>query len=291
MARPASLLADRLQASHLPSMNFSRLIWLVRWLALLLVWHTFSDPALAAGPSNVAAAGDVAGPARIAGTLYEIGSNRHKILYYFVRTAHRNGSTVQVQRQFTAPDGTVAATETVLYQSNRLVAYEMKEFQANLSGSIRIERDPAKNGQSSILIGYAKSLVPTTGDPQALKPDTLIDDDLYPFMLVHWDELMRGDSVKFRFVSIEWQKTFNFRLVKTGESVVGGHPCAIIEMKPNGFLLSQMVNPLVFTIEKAAPHMMLSYIGRTTPRVKKGDGWKYLDAETVFDLASMVPAK
>jgi hypothetical protein len=62
-------------------------------------------------------------------------------------------------------------------------------------------------------------------------------------------------------------------------------------MNPSGLLLSQVVNPLVFTVEKAAPHMLLSYIGRTTPRVKKGADWKYLDAETVFDLASMVPAK
>ena len=272
-------------------MDFSRHFEIVRWIVLLLVWQTFSHSGLAADFSDIAAAGDVAGTARVTGTLYEIGSNRHTILYRFVRTAHRTGSTVRVQRQFTTPDGTVAAAETVLYQSNRLVAYEMKEFQANLSGSIRIEPDPAKRGQSNILIGYGKSLVPPRGDPQPLKPDTLIDDNLYPFMLVHWDELMRGESVKFRFVSIEWKRTFNFQLVKTGESAVDGHPCEQITMKPSGLLLAQVVNPLVFTVEKAAPHMMLSYIGRTTPRVKKGDDWKYLDAETVFDLASMVPAK
>jgi hypothetical protein len=260
-------------------------------MALLLAWQMFSGSGLAADPSDIAAALDVANPARVTGTLYEIGSNRHKVLYHFVRTAHRTGSTVRVQRQFTTPDGTVAAAETVLYKSNRLVAYEMKEFQANLSGSIWIEPDPAKNGQSNILIGYGKSLAPPRGDPQPLKPDTLIDDDLYPFMLVHWDELMRGESVKFRFVSIEWKRTFNFRLGKTGESVVDGHLCEQITMNPSGLLLAQLVNPLVFTVEKTAPHMLLSYIGRTTPRVKKGDEWKYLDAETVFDLASMVPAK
>ncbi len=62
-------------------------------------------------------------------------------------------------------------------------------------------------------------------------------------------------------------------------------------MKPNGFLLEKVVKPLIFTVEKAQPHLMLFYIGRTTPRVKKGDSWKYLDAETVFDLGSMVPGK
>ena len=291
MARPRPPIADRLHASHPTSMDFSRHFEVVRWIVLLLVWQTFSHSGLAADSSDIAAAGDVAGPARVTGTLYEIGSNRHTILYRFVRTARRSGSTVRVQRQFTTPDGTVAAAETVLYQSNRLVAYEMKEFQANLSGSVWIEPDPAKSGQPNILIGYGKSLAPPRGDPQPLKPDTLIDDDLYPFMLVHWNELMRGEPVKFRFVSIEWKRTFNFQLVKTGEAVVDGHPCEQITMNPSGLLLAQVVNPLVFTVEKAAPHMLLSYIGRTTPRVKKGDDWKYLDAETVFDLASMVPAK
>jgi len=102
---------------------------------------------------------------------------------------------------------------------------------------------------------------------------------------------MRGEQVKFRFVSIEWRRTFNFRLLKTGETVVNGRPCELICMQPTGFMLQQLVDPLVFTVETAAPHLMLSYIGRTTPRVKKDDSWKYLDAETVFDLAGLVPGK
>jgi hypothetical protein len=140
-------------------------------------------------------------------------------------------------------------------------------------------------------VGYGKGLLPEQGELQTLKPDTLIDDNLYPFMLAHWDDLMQDETVKFRFVSIEWRRTFNFQLLKTGEVVVDGKVCELISMKPSGFMLEKMVNPLVFTVEKAAPHMMFSYIGRTTPRVKKGDSWKYLDAETVFDPDAMVPQK
>jgi hypothetical protein len=198
---------------------------------------------------------------------------------------------VRVERQFTTPDGKLAAVENVFYQSNQLVSYGMKEYQANLSGAIEIGPDPAQPGQSRIRIGYAKELVPAQGVWQPSAPNTLIDDDLYPFMLAHWDDLMRGESVKFHFVSIEWQRTFNFRLVKTGESVVAGRTCEHIAMKPVGFFLSQVVNPLIFTVEKASPHLMLSYLGRTSPRVKQGDAWKYLDAETVFDLDQITPAQ
>jgi hypothetical protein len=57
----------------------------------------------------------------------------------------------------------------------------------------------------------------------------------------------------------------------------------LIKMEPVSRLVAHLVNPLVFTVEKDSPHRVLSYIGRTTPRMKKGKSWKYLDAETVFD--------
>ena len=269
----------------------SRLFSVLRCSFLLAAWQLISIAGFAQSSTNALAAMDVAGPARFTGTVYEMGSHRKKILYHFERTATCSGSNVQVKRQFTIPNGSLAAVENVFYQSNRLVSYQMKEFQANLSGAVQIKPGSTHPGQSSISIGYGQNLIPTMGDAQDLKPDTLIDDDLYPFLLVHWDDLMRGQEIKFRFVSIEWRRTFNFRLIKTGETVVAGKTCELIAMKPTGFMLEQVVNPLIFTVEAAAPHLMLSYLGRTTPRVKKGNSWKYLDAETVFDVDKMVPHK
>jgi len=102
-------------------------------------------------------------------------------------------------------------------------------------------------------------------------------------MMARWDDLMRGDAVKFRFVSLEWERTFEFRLVKAGESVQNGQPVVQIRMEPTGMFVAKLVNPLLFTVSKNSPHRILSYIGRTTPRIKKGNSWKYLDAETVFN--------
>jgi hypothetical protein len=263
----------------------------LRCCVLLVAWQLAQSLGFAANASRTAPAWDVAGPARFSGTIYEMGSHRQTVLFRFARTARSSGAMVRVERQFTTPDGKLAAVENVFYQSNQLVSYNMKEFQANLSGSIEIGPDPAHAGQSRIRIGYAKGMVPSQGNWQPLAPNTLIDDDLYPFMLAHWDDLMRGESVKFCFISIEWQRTFNFRLVKTGELILAGRTCEQIAMKPVGFFLSQVVNPLIFTVDKASPHMMRSYVGRTTPRFKKEDAWKYLDAETVFDLDQITPAK
>ena len=226
---------------------------------------------------------DYAEPKLFTGTLYKIGSDRKKVLYTFRRTATRSNSIVNVERQFLGTNGSVAAVETVVYESNRLVSVQMQEFQAQVSGAVRIEPDPPNPGRQKIFISYGHGLNPPKGDAQNLPPDAVVDDTLYPFMMAHWDDLMRGNAVKFRFISFEWERTFAFCLVKTAESVQNGRTVEEIRMEPASLLVAPLIDPLVFTVEKNSPHRILSYLGRTTPRIKKGKSWKYLDAETVFD--------
>jgi hypothetical protein len=226
---------------------------------------------------------DYAEPKLFTGTLYAVGSDRKKILFTFRRTATRSGSTVHVDREFLTTNGTVAAEEKALYESNQLVSFEMQEFQAKVSGSVQIGPKSKDSAPQKIFISYTHGLNPPRGHARTLQPNTVIDDTLYPFMMAHWDDLMRGDAVKFRFVSLEWERTFEFRLVKAGDSVQNGQPVVQIRMEPTGLFVAKLVNPLIFTAEKNSPHRILSYIGRTTPRIKKGNSWKYLDAETVFN--------
>ena len=254
-------------------------------VALAALWLSVLPAAFAAdaAPPATLESYDYAEPKLFTGTLYEIGSGQKKVLYTFRRTTTRSGSTVHVERQYLSTNGSVAAVEKVVYESGRLVSFQMQEFQAQVSGAVRIEPDPKNPARQKLFIGYSRGLNPPEGSAQTLPPDTLTDDTVYPFMLVHWNELMRGDTVKFRFISLEWERTFMFRFVKTAESERNGRTVELIKMEPVSRLVAHLVNPLVFTVEKDSPHRVLSYIGRTTPRMKKGKSWKYLDAETVFD--------
>ena len=208
---------------------------------------------------------------------------RKKPLYAFTRTAARSNDTVRVERRFVRPDGFLAATENAVYVGGELASFQMREFQADVSGSIEIAPDPKNPAQRKICISYGSGAAPKRGAAQTLQPDTVIDDSFYPFMLAHWDKLMKGEAVKFRFVTLEWQRTFGFRLVKSGETTMHGHTHVQIRMEPTNLLVAGMVKPLVFTVEKDGDHRIVSYVGRTTPRTQKGKTWKYLDAETVFD--------
>jgi len=252
---------------------------------VLLAWLAAVPAGFAADTTNapVATPYDFASPALLAGTLYAIGSGRKEILYSFRRTATRSGSIVNVQRQFFGTNGAVAAEEDVTYDSGQLVSLQMQEFQAQVSGAIQILPDPKVPARWKLVISYGRGLTPAKGDAQKLPPDLVIDDTLYPFMMARWDELMRGDAVKFHFVSLEHERTFEFRLVKSGESMQDGRTVEQIRMEPVSLIVSHLIDPLIFTVEKDGARRILSYTGRTTPRVKKGKAWKYLDAETVFD--------
>ena len=259
--------------------------FIVLWLALLALWLSAIASGWAVVPASPTASSGYAyaKPKLLTGTLYAIGSDRKKVLYTFRRTAVRDGDTVHVDRQFLLTNGTVAAVEKVLYESNQLVSYEMQDFQAGVSGAIHIEPDPKHSARQEIFISHAHGLTPPKGRARALQPDIVIDDTLYPFLLAHWDELIRGKAIEFHFVSLEWERAFEFELVKTGESVQNGQPVVQITMKPASIFIARLVKPLLFTVQKNDPHGILSYIGRTTPRIPKGNSWKYLDAETVFN--------
>jgi hypothetical protein len=263
---------------------FVAFVLVARCLVLLALGWTGLPSALAADTAlPTTPAYDYAQPKLLTGTLYAIGSDRKKVLYTFRRTAVRDGDTVHVDRQFFLTNGTVAEEEKVLYESNQLVSFEMRDFQARLSGAIHIEPDSKNPAQQKNFISYAHSLAPPKGRARTLQPDTLIDDTLYPFMLAHWDDLMRGKAVEFHLVSLEWERAFEFELVKTSESVQNGQPVVQLTMKPANIFIARLVKPLLFTVQKNGAHLILSYLGRTTPRIQKGNSWKYLDAETVFN--------
>jgi hypothetical protein len=254
-------------------------------VALLAAALSASPVGFAAGTGNPPSAEpyDYAAPKLFTGKLYAIGSNRKEVLYNFRRTATRSGSTVNVQRQFLDTNGVVVAVENVVYESGRLVSFQMQEFQAQVSGAVQIVSDPENPARQKLVISYGRGLTPPKGEAAKLSPDTLFDDTLYPFMMAHWEDLMHGDAVKFRFISLEWERTFAFLLVKTAELTQDGRTVEQIKMEPASVIVSHLVDPLIFIVEKGGAHRILSYTGRTTPRIKKGKAWKYLDAETVFD--------
>ena len=255
-------------------------LWLILWA---LGWSVG-----AAAETNLPAPAmtiDLATPSVMTGTLYEIGSNPQKILYKFRRAAVREGDRIQVEQTFTLPDGSVACRENIQYWNDQLTAYSMADVPADLQGSIVVEPNPKNPKKERVLLEQIlgrSSGAKILNGVENLQTNLLICDTIYPFILSHWDELMRT-TVKFHLISIDPPTTFGFKLVKERETVWRDHPVVIIKMEPSNLIIAQLIRPIHFTIEKAAPHRVFVYTGRITPREKINGSWKFLDAEMVLD--------
>jgi hypothetical protein len=67
------------------------------------------------------------------------------------------------------------------------------------------------------------------------------------FVVEHWDELARGDSVKFRYIVVPRLETVGFKLRRESTAEFQGKKIVRIKMEPTSRLIAQFVDPLVFT--------------------------------------------
>jgi hypothetical protein len=225
-------------------------------------------------------------PTNLTGSIYPKGSDGQQPLFRFKRVASHSGSALNVVREFTYPDGKLAARERVVYEGDSLVEYELDELQIEAKGSAKIhftEGNPAKKRiefEYTTGEGAARRFKPHS---EPLQEDTLIADMIGPFLAAHWDVLQRGQKVKCRYIAVARKETVGFTFVRESESSWHGKEVMIVKMEPTSLIISALVGPLFFTIEKASPHRVLQYIGRTTPKIEVRGSWKDLDGVTVFD--------
>ena len=212
-------------------------------------------------------------------TIYARNSNRKTILFKLNRTTSHAGNELNVVREFTYPGGKVAAREHVTYDGNNLVTCDLEDLQTNTKGTVKVVRDGDK---SKLVFDYTKG-TKHKSNTETFAPDTLNNDMIGPFLLTHWSEIASGQPVKFRYIALARVETVGFEFTKERDSVVNGKPVMIVKMSPSSAIISAFVDPLIFTIDKAAPHRVIEYDGRTPLKIKLGERFKDLDALTVFE--------
>jgi hypothetical protein len=222
-------------------------------------------------------------PAHLTAAIYAPGSSRKDPLFSFTRHATRTGNRLTVLREYRYPDGRIAARETAVYQGNALLSWDVEELQVHAGGRAVVER---ADTEPKVHFEYDKNLEDrSTPKKRAedLRKDTLISDMVGPFLLDHWDALMRGEEVKCRYIVVPRTETVGFTFEKVKAEKRETRDVVIIKMSATSPIISALVDPLFFTIEKGGKHRVLEYQGRTTPKLRVGNKWKDLDAVTVFN--------
>lgn len=250
---------------------------LLGWFCLLpLAWVTVN----ATEPASV-----YEQPTLKSGTIYEAGSGTNRALFHFRRTVEHSNSLVLVTREFTSPEGTPVAREKMVYSGNRLLSLELEEFQIEAQAVVNVRRNSPDREAGELAFSYATGTGTKTRKKEAtesLRPDTLANDMIAPFLAAHWQDLMAGKIVKFRYIAAARAETVGFEFEKVAESTRNGQPVARIKMSPSSYLIAALVDPLYFIVEKRSPHRVLEYTGRTVPKLQSAGKWRDLDALTVF---------
>lgn len=256
--------------------------WLLALLLLPILRPGFAaDNGLSRGPQL-----KYQYPDSLSGTIYAKDSDSKTALYKFTRQATRSGTKLNVFREFTYPDGRPAARQRLVYEGDELVSLQLEELQIAAAGSATIRADPNQPAKRRLVFAYSKN-ISSRGKPksaeQPLQADTLTDDMMGPFLSAHWDALVKGESVRCRYISIPRCDTFGFTFTKSFETTWHDQPAVVVKMAASSFIIASSVGPLFFTLEKKGRHRVLQYVGQTTPKLKIGNKWTDLDAVTVFD--------
>jgi hypothetical protein len=242
--------------------------WFALGISLLLA------PALRAADSAI----DYLEPKVLTGTIYSDASLK-QVLFTLRRTATNSGSTIQVLREFKLPDGTLAAREQVVYESGQLKSFLLEELQTGAKGSVTVQ---SAGGEKKMNFSYAEGSTKKNGSEKFLN-EILVSDMVGPYLASHWDALAKGAVVKCRLVSVSRGETVGFKFFKESDTTWQGKPASLITLQPASIIIARFVDPLHFIVEKAAPHRVFQYTGRTTPSIRKNGKWEELDAVTVFD--------
>jgi hypothetical protein len=230
----------------------------------------------------VAAEPEYLAPRLLTGSIYDKPGGR--VLFTFRRTATQTGEVVSVLREFHNADGSLAAVERVRYERGRLVRFELEERQINAGGHAVVT--PLGDRRHKAQFQYvtrSDSTEKRKEESETVRDQPLISDMLPGFMTEHWDELARGDVVKFSYIVVPRLETIGFKLKRESVAEWRGKKVVRIRMEPSSRLIAQFLDPLLFTVEADPPHRILQYWGRTTPKLRSGGSWKDFDALTVFD--------
>jgi len=220
------------------------------------------------------------------GTIY---SSDHKTpLFQFTRRSKSIEGRIEASRDFNYPNGKTAARETVEYNGDQLVSLTLQDFQAGARGSVRVLTTGSSDARILHFEYSDKTGAKLKQADESLRPDTLVTDMIPVFLTSHWDELVRGEELKCRLIVIPRRETvgFSFRAIAAKPDSA---KTVTIRMSASSALIAALVDPVFFVMDKASPHHILEYSGRTTPRMRSGNSWKDLEALTVFDWASAKP--
>ena len=203
--------------------------------------------------------------------LYEQKSNKSKKLF----TEQIDESSASLKIEIKDMDGNLVVSDETQLDGAKAKSYSVKQLQ--LKSEARIE-----------VVDKRVKFTKTTGAHTEKAEEDLGDNLVVPgnfnsFILEHWPELQKGDSVRMRYAVWDRLETIGFVVKKVGEENLEGTPSTLIKLKPSSMVISALVDPLIFNYTMDGKRL-LKQNGRVDPKILKEGRWNDLDAEVYFNV-------
>jgi len=206
-------------------------------------------------------------------SVFEIGSNRQKLLYRYERTESMKGSQRVGMARYFDLDGKEVCSEELITEDGKLVKYTVEDKQTN-------ELSVAETVGDRVAMIYTKG-EKTKSKEIRPEPNFTAGPMMLYYLKEHWDELNAGKDIPFRIPVIDRLDTFGFKFFKIGEETIEKRQAVSIRMKPQSFIIAAIVAPIHLKIEKGK-FRLLELSGQILPKKKVGDKWEPLAADMVF---------
>lgn len=211
---------------------------------------------------------------KTSGVLYDVKSNQAKKLYTVSIETSLSDVGVRSQTLYRDLDGKIVVQESGLVQGDDLKEYAIERPQTNEKGRIQVR-------EGRVYFEYEGADGKKKSDDERIKGKVLCAANFTAFVRNNWEQLTSGKSIPIRYAVWDRRETVGFTLQSMGESDHGGKKWLEIRMKPTSFVIAALVDPVHLWYAMDGKNLVLMK-GRVPPKIKVGDSWKDLDAETVY---------
>jgi hypothetical protein len=208
------------------------------------------------------------------GILYEQNSGKKKQLFTMNVDLGKNEEGQETAKvTYKDNDGNLALEENIILDGSKVIRDEAIQKQLNQVGLMEV-----KDGK----IFFSKTEDgKTSTKEEKLEEPFVTSANFQRFVRDHWEQIIKGDTISFRYGVWDRQETVGFKIFKIGEEKVEDKTIILVKMKPSSFVIAAIVNPIIFKFPADGAHL-LEMNGRVPPRQKVGDKFKPLDAEVVY---------
>jgi hypothetical protein len=202
-----------------------------------------------------------------------------KKMFLYERYQAEEGGKTKDRSVYKSLDGEVLVEETMVSSNGKLERYDIDQKQLKKKGWIEVKGD-------KVVFNLKKPRKRNYPIETKMPKNFIVGLQITPAIRENWNSIITGKDYKFKLGVWHRQEAITFKISKEKLD----DKVAVFKMSPSSFIIRAIVDPLYFTFD-AKTQALISYKGRTKPKVKSGRSWRDYDGLTKYKVVTSAPEK